>query len=127
MSELFRKRLPIELTNGNDGRQKTWYLPASRRKKYESILLTMRLRRDPFPVPVVVTVVRILGKGQKFWDSSSGLRGNYKEIEDALVAVGWFREDSFEWIKETRFRQDGTRRGEGAGVEIIVEDLPLPG
>lgn len=119
--ELLRVKLPIELTNGNNGRTSTWYLPAKRRREYESILRYLKLARVPFKNTVSVTVIRILGNKQHFWDSSSFGRGNYKELEDALVAVGWFVDDSVKWIEETRFRQDGSRRSQGPAVEIIVE------
>ena len=119
MTILFRVLLPIELTNGNDGRGHAWQRSASRRKKYERILAP--LRRTPFEEPVVVRVTRVLGKGQRLWDSSSVGRGNYKEIEDTLVALGWFHDDGPAWIKQTIFAQDDSRRGEGPGVEIIVE------
>ena len=119
MIVLLKILLPIELTNGNDGRGYAWQRSASRRKKLERILAP--LRRKPFEEPVVVRVTRILGKGQRLWDSSSVGRGNYKEIEDTLVALGWFHDDGPKWIKQTIFAQDDTRRGEGPGVEIIVE------
>lgn len=76
--------------------------------------------RKPYDVPVRVTVVRILGRLEKPWDSSSGLRGNYKEIEDALVEAGLFHNDSPAWIVETRFFQDDTQREKGPCVELLV-------
>lgn len=97
--------LPIELTNGNDGQGRAWFAKASRRQKIESALLAAGHKRTPFTGRVVVRVTRMLGKGQRLWDSSSVGRGNYKEIEDALVSLGWFVDDGPEWISETRYRQ----------------------
>ena len=71
-------------------------------------------------MPVTVTVTRILGKGERLWDSSSILRGNYKEIEDALVAIGWFVDDSTEYIHTTDGRQDDTRRNKGPAIELEI-------
>jgi hypothetical protein len=80
----------------------------------------MGLTRKPYGVPTEVTVTRVLGKGQRLWDSSSIGRGNYKELEDALVACGWFVDDSPKHITRTLFRQDESRREEGPFTEIQV-------
>lgn len=70
-----------------------------------------------------VTVIRVLGERQRLWDSSSGLRGNYKEIEDSLVAAGWFHDDGPEWIEETRFRQDAGHRHVGPATIVVVHEI----
>ena len=119
MTELLRIILPIELTNGNDGRGYAWQRSAARRKKLGKMLAP--LRRKPFSVPVVVEVTRILGKGQRLWDSSSVGRGNWKEIEDTLVELGWFHDDGPKWIVQTIFAQTADRRDEGPAVEIVVK------
>lgn len=109
--------LPFELTNGNDGRGSRWFSSAKVRKKIEKDLRLMGLVRKPFEVRVVNHVTRLYGKGQREWDSSSIGRGNWKEIEDAMVVCGWFHDDSTKYIKETRFFQ---KRGHGK-PEILVE------
>jgi hypothetical protein len=114
--------LPIELTNGNDGRGSKWFSSAKLRKGIEANLRAMKLCREPFPVPVEVTVTRILGKKQSLWDSSSIGRGNWKEIEDALVAIGWFHDDSPKYITKTIFEQDASRREIGPCVEIRIQN-----
>ena len=114
-------QLPIELTNGNSGRGGEWFASNSRRKKYEKMIRQLGLVREPFDFPVIVSVVRVLGKKQKLWDSSSVLRGNWKEIEDSLVACGWFKDDSTAHIVNTFGYQDDTRRDQGPCVEIVVE------
>ena len=119
-TELLRIVLPIELTNGNDGRGYAWQRSASRRKKLGKQLAAYR--REPFSVPVVVEVTRILGKGQRLWDSSSIGRGSYKEIEDTLVELGWFVDDGPKWIVQTIFAQTANRRDEGPAVEIVVRE-----
>ena len=121
MRLLRRTKLPIELTNGNDGRRKNWYKPAKIRKDIESQLRLLQLAQAaPFAHPVAVKVERILGPGQKLWDYSSGLRGNWKEIEDALVACNWFSDDGPKWIKRVWFEQDASRRDEGPCVVVHV-------
>ena len=110
--------LPIELTNGNDGRTKHFGQSAQRRKMYVRRLCN--LKKVPFDVPVNVVVTRILGKNQRLWDYSSGLRGNWKEIEDALVELGWFVDDGPKWIKGVYFRQDVSRRPLGPSTRVEV-------
>jgi hypothetical protein len=114
--------LPIELTNGNDGRGSKWFSSAKLRKQYEAIFRQLGMVREPFAYPVTVTVTRILGPRQSLWDSSSIGRGNWKEIEDALVACGWFVDDSPKYITRTIFEQDATNRL--AGPAVMVEIIP---
>jgi len=112
--------LPFKLTNGNSGRGNAWFMSAAFRNKAEKKLRQIGFVRHPFPCRVTVTVTRILGKGERLWDSSSVLRGNYKELEDALVACGWFIDDSMEHIALTIGKQDATRRKDGPSVELEI-------
>ena len=119
---LFAEVLPIELTNGNDGRGSKWFSSARVRKKIEAQLRQLKLTREPFNSPVEVRVTRIVGANQRLWDSSSIGRGNWKEIEDAMVACGWFHDDSPKYIVETRFFQDDENRDQGPAIFVqIVE------
>jgi hypothetical protein len=95
-------------------------MSAAFRDKVEKKLRKLGLTRSPFAMPVTVTVTRILGKGERLWDSSSILRGNWKEIEDALVAIGWFVDDSPKHIVWTNGRQDDTIRDKGPAVELEI-------
>lgn len=112
---------PIELTNGNDGRGSKWFKSSNIRKLFEFQFRKLGMERQPFDFPVRVSVTRILGKNQRLWDSSSIGRGNWKEIEDALVAIGWFHDDGPKWISETRFYQDASQRDNGPAVRITIE------
>jgi hypothetical protein len=103
---LHSTRLPIVLTNYNNGQSRTWKVSASERKKIERILRSNgHLRKKPFSEPVVLKITRVLGYKQGLWDSDSGLRGNAKQLVDSLVACGWFDDDSPKYIAETRFAQ----------------------
>lgn len=113
--------LPVELTNGNDGRGSKWFSSAAVRKKIERDLRIIGLSRQPFDVPVVVRVTRMCGKGQKLWDSSSIGRGNWKEIEDALVVLGWFFDDGPKYIVETRFSQVSQSITKQEKPSVLVE------
>lgn len=112
--------LPFELTNGNDGRGSRWFNSAKIRKKFEAALRLIYPDRKPFDFPVVVHVTRVIGKNQRLWDSSSIGRGNYKEIEDAMVAIGFYFDDGPKYITETRFFQDDSRRDEGPKIEVSI-------
>lgn len=123
--------LPIKLTNANEGQSKSWYKAANTRKKYERLLRFLHYRRKanaikpkPYPFPVVVRVTRILGAGERLWDSSSILRGSYKQLEDTLVCLNWFQDDSPRWIRQTIALQDATQRNKGPAVliEILREE-----
>ena len=88
------------------------------------------MRREPFDCPVLVYVVRRLGPRQKLFDRSSLARGNWKEIEDTLVDLGWFVDDSPKYIADVRFFQDLSRRSQGACIDVhcfeaLESDLEL--
>ena len=120
MNPIYTEILPIELTNGNDGQGGRWFKSANVRKKLEATLRWRRCARVPFAFPVEVRVTRILGKNQRMWDSSSVLRGNYKQLEDALVVLGWFHDDSTKYITHTAGFQDATQRDLGPAVKIEI-------
>ena len=112
--------LPFTMTNGNDGRGSRWFKSSKVREQFEHDMLVLGLKRTPFSRPVTVHATRILGPDDRLWDSSSIGRGNYKELEDSFVALGWFHNDSCRWIRETRFFQDATRKANGPAIRIQV-------
>ena len=116
-------QLPFELTNGNDGRGSKWFSSAKLRKQFEKDLRRLGFVRKPFDKPVIVTVTRIMGPGQRLWDSSSIGRGNWKEIEDALVACGWFHDDGPKYIHNTFFKQTSALRHEGPSIHVEIEEI----
>ena len=120
MTELLRQFLPIELTNGNDGRGTKWFSSARLRKSLEIDLRNLGHVREPFAFPVSIELVRVLGPRQSFWDVDSGYRGNAKELIDALVACSWFVDDGPAQIREVRFFQDASRRSEGPATLVEV-------
>lgn len=124
MSDLYSETvfLPFEISNKNNGQGRSWHGSAKDRKRFEFELKSLGLVRTPYLFPVKVHVVRVLGKGQRFWDSSSVLRGNYKQLEDAMVACGWFTDDSIKFINATSSDQDGTRRDLGPAVELTITE-----
>jgi hypothetical protein len=113
--------LPIELTNHNDGRGHHWQRTASERKRIFKKLLTLGFKRqEPYAFPTHNLVTRILGPRQRLWDSSSLGRGNWKEIEDSLVELGWWKDDGPDWITNTDFRQTKEERDLGPAIRLEV-------
>lgn len=117
---LHAARLPVVLTNGNDGRNKRWFSSAKLRTQIEFMLrLNGHVRKEPFNEPIVLRITRVLARAQKLWDSDSLGRGNAKELVDSLVACKWFRDDSAAYITETRFVQFIPKLREKIGGTIV--------
>jgi len=110
--------LPWKLSNGNEGQDKDWRRADVTRKKAEQ--LARAFRRRPMEELSLVTVTRILGRGERQWDCDSILRGNAKQLIDALVSAGWFYDDSPQWISGCLGFQDSTRREIGPATEIGI-------
>ena len=111
--KILSQTIDLELTNGNDGRGGRWFSSAKVRKKIEETLRASGLVREPFEFPVRIHLTRVLGRGQRLWDHDSKLRGNSKELIDALVAVGWFRDDGPKYVTDVTASQDKTQRQNG--------------
>ncbi len=76
-------------------------------------------QQKPFNVPVQIVVIRVLGKNQRLWDYSSVLRGNWKEIEDALVACGFLHDDGPDYVKLVIGVQETLERERGPCVDVL--------
>lgn len=114
--------LPIELTNNNQHQSRHWSAAAKRREKYQQTMLAMGLLLPEAPdYPQKVTITRILGRKQSFYDADSLGRGNSKEIIDTLTAMRWWKDDGPKWITQVDFRQDASRRSEGPATMVEVE------
>ena len=111
--------LPIVLTNNNTGRTQHFGRSANQRKKYERIIRGLFGQQKPFDVPVQIVVIRVLGKNQRLWDYSSVLRGNWKEIEDALVACGFLHDDGPDYVKLVIGVQETQERDRGPCVDVL--------
>jgi hypothetical protein len=113
--------LPIELTNGNDGRGGKWFKTAKVRKKLESPNLASKAGPQPVRFRVRIRLTSVLRAIQRLWGANSIGRGNSKELIDALVVCGWFTDDSPKYVKGCDFRQDDTMRE--LGPAILFESL----
>lgn len=123
---LFAARLPMRLTNGNTGRTTSWHLSARNRCAAEAALKAWGLVRSPVVGKVSILLRRVLAKGEKEWDAGSWHRGNWKEIQDALVACGWFEDDGPRFIAEPVVFEQAKRlvRPEFGVIEIEVRKVP---
>lgn len=120
MCKLHSATFNIELTNGNDGRGNKWFSSAKVRSKIEQQLRAEGHEREPFGHPVRLVITRVLKPRQSKWDADSILRGNSKELIDALVAIGWFVDDGPKWITRVDGEQDDMRRQDGPAVVVDV-------
>lgn len=73
-------RLPIDLSNSNTGRGHHWAASSKRRKEYERIITTLYGKAKPPDCRQRLSITRILGKGQRFYDPDSLGRGAAKEL-----------------------------------------------
>jgi hypothetical protein len=110
--------LPVELSNRNDGQGHSIWRTVSDKKKFGQTFAAYK--RTPFVIPTFVVVTRLLGDKQRLWDYDSGLRGSWKQLQDALVDAGWWYDDGPEYITGIVFRQDDTDRAAGPAVRVQV-------
>lgn len=110
--------LPIEITNDNEGRTKHWTKAANRKHLYAKILRIMGGKVEPLEQPVVISITRILGAGQRLWDADSIGRGSVKELIDSFVACRWLHDDGPKWVSEVTYRQNATDRKAGPAVKV---------
>ena len=113
--------LPIELKNANTGRTRHFGGSNRERKQYARLLKTLGHRRKPFAVQTDVVVTRILGSNQRLWDASSVLRGNWKELEDALVEAGWWWGDDKQELQLVNFDNSDGFHASGVHVENLCK------
>ena len=113
--------LRMPLTNGNDGRGTTWFPTAKVRREFAEYLASEKLKRQPFEHPVSLRIVRLIGRKQRRFDEDSLLRGNSKELIDALVEAGWFKDDSPKYILQVLGSQELDREN-GAAIRVEVYD-----
>ena len=67
-----------------------------------------------------LVVNRVLGKRERLWDADSVLRGNYKQIQDALIEAGLAEDDSPKYIDWVLGMQISEWRDQGPKVVIDV-------
>ncbi len=122
IAERVEKAFPIKLTNDNEGRTHHFSSARKRRLALENDLRLYGFFRHQAPLfKQKVTLTRLLGPGERFWDWDSVLRGNAKELIDALAALKFFLNDSPRWVVGVSALQDDRLRKLGGGVRIVIE------
>lgn len=110
--------LPIELVNRNDGQGHSLWRTVADKKRFMEELSNHT--RTPFRYSTFVAVTRILGKRQQLWDYDSGLRGSWKQLQDAMVDCGWWHDDGPAHITGIIFRQAANQRFVGPATRVQV-------
>lgn len=114
--------LRVPLTNANDGRGHSHYRTGRQLDRFKRELMLARCMRDcpVSPDPVVLVITRVMGPRQGFWDADSVLRGNAKELIDALVWANWFVDDGRKYIRDVYGKQDPDNRQRGPSIRVEV-------
>lgn len=132
--------IPMKLKNNNQGQGRHWYGSHKERAIASQAVAKARVwqpstseSRICVSLPewlsgldrkadqkIGLVVWRMLGKGERLWDSDSVLRGNYKQIQDALIQHGLAPDDSPKYIEWVLGRQEDRLRDLGSKVLIEV-------
>lgn len=115
--------LPLKLTNNNEGQSRHWSKANKAKQMFAKALLETRFLFKEPQFKQRITITRILGKGERLWDADSVLRGNAKQLIDALVDAGFFVDDGPKYISEGVGRQDDTDRANGPAIRIEIEKI----
>ena len=116
--------LKINLTNRNQGQGKHWYQTHKDRLAIEQYLQQhVKKPTAPYMQQVAIHCVRLYGGRCRAWDSDSVLRGNFKQILDAMVSHGFFLDDRMKYIMQCVGSQEKVHPSE-TGVRIEIHDQP---
>ena len=134
-NHLFTMVIKEKLSNNNQGQGRGWHKSAKDRKTMDqkvgqSMIVTYdgdEMQYAPFAESlagtqlsdlVVLTVTRVLGKGERKWDADSILRGNSKQLLDAIVGTKLLKDDNPKYVALVIGMQDDTRREIGPLIEV---------
>ena len=135
--QLFTITIYKELKNNNVGRSAHWSSAHKSKREWANALKTADVVTETgvhFTLPefhndvllnahvqqrVGIIVKRVLGKGQRFWDADSILRGNLKEGLDSIVDAGLLLDASTKPVAWCLGIQDDSRRNEGPFTEFV--------
>lgn len=133
--------IDAELKNQNSGQTRHWSTAHREKKTMTTALLSGRIlypgdgnikfgvfckeiMLHPFDARVDITVKRILGKAQRLFDPDSILRGNCKQLVDAIVDSGVLIDDSSKHVGRVLGMQDASQRDRGPAIEITFWESP---
>jgi hypothetical protein len=123
MKDNFALFIPLPLSNNNAGQTRHWSAANKQKQAFANMLALFRLKGTPPDHKCRVTITRILGKGESLWDADSVLRGNAKQLLDALVDAGYFHDDGPKYIEEVFGKQDATRRKDGPAIVVEIQEV----
>ena len=113
--------ISAELKNYNAGQGRHWGMTHAEKARMQRAVKIAGIDECvsfPFDRKVDIVVTRVLGKGQRFWDQDSVLRGNAKQLIDSLVDAEVLNDDSIKWIGRCLGDQDASRREAGPITEV---------
>ena len=133
--------IDADLKNQNTGQTRHWSTAHREKKLMTHALLDGRIlypgdgnikyavfckeiMLHPFDARVDITVKRILGKAQRLFDPDSILRGNCKQLVDAIVDSGVLIDDSSKHVGRVLGMQDSSQRDRGPAIEITFWESP---
>jgi hypothetical protein len=137
---LFTISLNKELKNGNEGRSKHWSSAHTSKKQWKKVLAEADIECEtglvldvqtfleevlgdrPVQQRVGLVFTRVLGKGQRMYDSDSIIRGNAKELLDSIVDIGILSDDNTKYVEWSLGLQDDKRRTEGPFTTVSFYD-----
>jgi hypothetical protein len=135
-NHLFTMVIREKLTNNNAGQGRGWHTSAKDRKTFdkkiaESMIVTYddegTMAYAPFAESlagtqlsdlVALTVTRVLGPKERYWDADSILRGNSKQMLDAIVGTRLLADDNPKYVSLVIGYQDKDRREVGPCIEV---------
>lgn len=121
MKPLLTVSVDIDLLSENQTLREHWSKRKKRRKVYGWLLRAAFGRSTPFDHPVKITATRVLGKGQRPFDGDNFMGGSWKQVQDAMVDVGWLHDDTVKWLPKVVPVQDASKREQGPMLIIDIE------
>lgn len=121
MMPILTVAVDIDLLSENKTLREHWSKRKKRKRDYGWLLSQQFNKTKPFDHPVKITVTRILGKGQRPFDADNFIGGSWKQVQDAMVDIGWLHDDTTKYVKSVVPVQDASNRQLGPSLIIDIE------
>ena len=120
--------IELPLTNNNSGQGRAWYQSHKERLAFEQAFAMREGGKSlPYLQPVSLHVVRCYTGRGRAWDADNLLRGNSKQLIDAMVSAGWFLDDNTKHIEQVVGSQEKVdRERDCIRVEIHSKQARFP-
>jgi hypothetical protein len=116
---------PFKLESLNAFTGMHWRLKNSHKKAWlQEIRMAMAKAGIKRPAPLEagtakLRIVRVLGPHERLWDEENLSGGSAKQLVDALVTLGFLRDDAPKWLRR-EYAQDANDR-DHPGTRVILE------